>query len=99
MEDSLSIIDYLKKKYNIEHFDEIISIMYLSLLASIIIYLSMQFEVIKMSLVIFIVLFFSIYIINQHYKKKYDEQVTIMNEKIKYIGELLQKISSNNISS
>ena len=98
MEDSLSIIDYLKKKYNIEHFDEIISIMYLSLLASIIIYLSMQFEVIKMSLVIFIVLFFSIYIINQHYKKKYDEQVTVMNEKIKYIGELLQKISANNTS-
>lgn len=99
MEDSLSIIDYLKKKYNIEHFEEIISIMYLSLLASIIIYLSMQFEVIKMSLVIFIVLFFSIYIINQHYKKKYDEQVTVMNEKIKYIGELLQKISANNATS
>jgi hypothetical protein len=99
MDNELSIIDYLKQKYNIEHLDEFIALLYLSLLASIIIYLGLKFEVIKMSLVIFIVLFFSIYIINQHYKKKYDEQVNIMNEKIKYIGELLQKISSNNSSS
>lgn len=95
MDGNLSTIDYLKKKYNIEHLDEIIALLYLSLLASIIIYLSMKFEVIQMSLIIFTVLFFSIYIINQHYKRKYDEQVDIMNEKIKYIGELLQKISAN----
>jgi len=98
MDAELSIIDYLKQKYNIEHLDEFIALLYLSLLASIIIYLGMKFEVIKMSLVIFMVLFFSIYIINQHYKKKYDSQVNIMNEKIKYIGELLQKISSKSSS-
>ena len=95
MGENLSFIDYFKKKYNIEYLDEIIALLYLSLLASIIIYLSMKFEVIQMSLIIFIVLFFSIYLINQHYKKKYEDQVEVMNEKIKYIGELLQKISSN----
>jgi hypothetical protein len=98
MEENLSILQYIKRKYNIPYLEEIVSIFYLSLLCSIIIYLSMKFEVIQMTCVIFIVLFFSMYLINQYYKKKYNEQLDVMNEKIKYIGELLQIISERNIS-
>ena len=58
----------------------------------------MKFEVIQMTCVIFIILFFSMYLINQYYKKKYDDQVDAVNEKMKYISELLQKIFDKNIS-
>lgn len=98
MEENLSILQYIKRKYNISYLEEIVTIFYLSLLCSIIIYLSMKFEVIQMTCVIFIVLFFSMYLINQYYKKKYNEQLDVMNEKIKYIGELLQIISERNAS-
>ena len=96
MSESLSLIDYFKKKYNIEKLDDIIALFYLSLLCSIIIYLSMKFEVIQMALIIFIVLFFSMYLINQYYKNKYEIQLNTINEKMKYISELLKKISDKN---
>jgi hypothetical protein len=98
MEGSLSILQYIKKKYNISHLEDIVAVFYLSLLCSIIIYLSMKFEVIQMTCIIFIILFFSMYLINQYYKKKYDDQLEIINTKMKYISELLQKIADNNIS-
>jgi hypothetical protein len=94
MEDNLSILQYIKKKYNIPHLEDIVAIFYLSLLCSIIIYLSMKFEVIQMTCIIFIILFFSMYLINQYYKKKYDDQLELINTKMKYISELLQKISN-----
>ena len=90
---NLSIIDYIKKKYNIKYLEDIVAIIYLSLLCSIIIYLSMKFEIIQMTCIIFVVLLFSMYLINQYYKKKYNEQLDIINEKMKYISELLEKIS------
>jgi hypothetical protein len=93
MSENLSIIDYFKKKYNIQNLEDIIALFYLSLLCSIIIYLSMKFEVIQMASIIFIVLFFSMYLINQYYKNKYEIQLNTINEKMKYISELLQKIS------
>jgi hypothetical protein len=92
-DEKLSIIDYIKKKYDIEYLEDIISLIYLSLLCSIIIYLSMKFEIIQMTSIIFVVLLFSMYLINQYYKKKYNEQVEIINDKMKYISELLEKIS------
>ena len=98
MDEKLSILQYIKKKYNIPYLEDIVALFYISLLCSIIIYLSMKFEVIQMTCVIFIVLFFSMYIINQYYKKKYDEQLDIINGKMKYIGELLTKISEDNVS-
>ena len=98
MEESLSILQYIKKKYGISHLEEIVSLFYISLLCSIIIYLSMKFEVIQMACIIFIILFFSMYLINQYYKKKYDNQLEIINEKMKYIGELLQTIANKNSS-
>ena len=94
----LSILQYIKKKYNIPYLEDIVSLFYLSLLCSIIIYLSMKFEVIQMTCIIFIILFFSMYLINQYYKKKYDDQLEIINSKMVYISELLQKISDKNIS-
>ena len=98
MEEKLSILQYIKKKYNIMYLEETISLFYLSLLCSIIIYLSMKFEVIQMTCIIFIILFFSMYLINQYYKNKYNEQLNVINEKMKYITELLQTISDKNSS-
>lgn len=98
MEEKLSILQYIKKKYNILYLEEIISLFYISLLCSIIIYLSMKFEVIQMACIIFIVLFFSMYLINQYYKQKYNNQLEIINEKMKYISELLETIFEKNIS-
>jgi ABC-type bacteriocin/lantibiotic exporter with double-glycine peptidase domain len=97
MEHNISILQYIKKKYNINYLEEIISLFYVSLLCSIIIYLSMKFEVIQMTCIIFIILFFSMYLINQYYKKKYEDQLNTVNEKMKYISELVQKISEKNI--
>ena len=98
MDQNLSILQYIRKKYNIDHLEDIISLLYLSLLCSIIIFLSMKFEVIQMTLIIFIILFFSMYLINQYYKKKYEDQIEILNEKMIHISELLQKISDKNMS-
>jgi len=98
MSDNLSILQYLKKKYDIPFLEEIVSLFYLSLLCSIIIYLSMKFEVIQMTCIIFIILFFSMYLINQYYKNKYNEQMDHVNEKMKYISELLQNIFDKNNS-
>lgn len=98
MNENLSILQYIKKKYDINYLEDIVSLFYLSLLCSIIIYLSMKFEVIQMTCIIFIILFFSMYLINQYYKKKYNEQLNIINGKMKYISELLEKILHENIS-
>jgi Flp pilus assembly protein TadB len=94
----LSILDYFKKKYNIENLENMVSLFYLSLLCSIIIYLSTHFEVIQMTFVIFVVLLFSMYLINQYYKKKYEVQMETITEKVKYISELISKISDKQAS-
>jgi len=98
MDYNLSILQYFKKKYNMNYLEDIVSLFYLSLLCSIIIYLSMKFEVIQMTCIIFIILFFSMYLINQYYKKKYDDQIVVLNEKMKYIAELVQDIFNKNSS-
>ena len=92
--ENLSILQYIKKKYNIDNLEDIVALIYLSLLCSIIIYLSMKFEVIQMTCVIFIILFFSMFLISKYYKKKYDDQVEILNSKLKDIGELIKKITN-----
>jgi uncharacterized membrane protein YoaK (UPF0700 family) len=99
MDENLSILQYIKKKYNISYLEDIVALLYLSLLCSIIIYLSMKFEVIQMTLVIFIILFFSMYLINQYYKKKYNEQLSVITGKMEYISQLLTEISNKNIES
>jgi ABC-type bacteriocin/lantibiotic exporter with double-glycine peptidase domain len=96
MDEKLSILQYIKKKYSIPYLEDIVSIFYLSLLCAIIIYLSMKFEVIQMTCIIFIILLFSMFLINQYYKKQYNEQLNVVNEKMKYISELLQIIYDKN---
>jgi hypothetical protein len=94
MDQNLSILQYIKKKYNITYLEDLIALFYLSLLCSIIIYVSMKFEVIQMTCIIFIILFFSMFLINQYYKKKYNEQLDIINGKMEQISLLLKNISS-----
>lgn len=98
MDYNLSILQYFKKKYNLNYLEDIVSLFYLSLLCSIIIYLSMKFEIIQMTCIIFIILFFSMYLMNQYYKKKYDDQIVVLNEKMKYIADLIQDIFNKNSS-
>ena len=38
------------------------------------------------------------FLINQYYKGKYNEQLNVINEKMKYISELLKDISNKNSS-
>ena len=38
------------------------------------------------------------YLINQYYKNKYNTQVELVSDKLKYISELLDKITKNNTS-
>ena len=94
MDQNLSILQYIKKKYNITYLEDIVALFYLSLLCSIIIYLSMKFEVIQMTIIIFIILFFSMYLINQYYKKKYNDQLELITSKIENISDLISKLSS-----
>lgn len=89
---TISFIDYIKKKYNIQNLEEIISLLYLSLLISIIIYLSSKFEVIQMTIIIFFVILILSYIINKHYEKKYNAQISFVRNKFEDINELLKKI-------
>lgn len=98
MDEKLSILQYIRKKYNIDYLEDIVALFYLSLLCSIIIYLSMKFEVIQMTCIIFIILFFSMYLINQYYKRKYNEQMDVVQSKMKHIFELLDTIAKNNVS-
>ena len=82
----------------LEYIEDIVSLFYLSLLCSIIIYLSMKFEVIQMTCIIFIILFFAMFLINQYYNKKYNDQIEVINEKMKYIADLLKIITANHVS-
>ena len=89
---NISFIDYFKKKYNLTNLEEIISLLYLSLLISIVIYLSSKFEVIQMAIVIFFVILMLSFIINKHYEKKYEGQMSFVRSKFEDINVLLQKI-------
>jgi len=93
---TVSFIDYMKNKYNLTNLEEIISLLYLSLLISIVIYLSSKFEVIQMAIVIFFVILMLSYIINKHYEKKYEGQMSFVRNKFEDINVLLKKIINKN---
>ena len=88
----ISFIDYFKHKYDIENLEEIISLLYLSLLISIVIYIASKFEVIQMAIIIFFVLLMLSYIINKYYEKKYEKQMLFVKNKFGDISILLNKI-------
>ena len=93
---NVSFIDYFKNKYNLTNLEEIISLLYLSLLISIVIYLSSKFEVIQMAVIIFFVILMLSFIINKHYEKKYEGQMSFVRDKFEDINVLLQKIINKN---
>jgi hypothetical protein len=53
---SLSWIDYIKQKYKMPYLEHIIYLLLLSLVCSIIIYLSLHFPIFHSTIIIFIVL-------------------------------------------
>ena len=89
---NISILQHIRKKYNIPYLEEAVSIFFISLITACIIFLSMKYEVIQMTMVIFILLLIVIFVVNQYYKKKYVEKVETINEKMKSIGELIEII-------
>lgn len=92
----ISFIDYFKQKYNLPYLEEIISLLYLSILVSIIIYLCSKFEVIQMAIILFFVLLFLSYIISKYYQKKYEDQMSFIRSKFEDINILLKKIINKN---
>ncbi len=93
--ESISWIDYIKQKYNIPYLENIIYLLLLSLLCSIIIYLSLYFPIFHTTLIIFIVLGVCIFIINSYYKNLYNENVRIIEEKMGIIQKIMEKLSND----
>ena len=93
--ESVSWIDYIKQKYNIPYLENIIYLLLLSLICSIIIYLSLYFPIFHTTLIIFIVLGVCIFIINNYYKNLYNENIRIIEEKMDTIQKLIGKLSND----
>ncbi len=93
--ETVSWIDYIKQKYNIPYLENIIYLLLLSLICSIIIYLSLYFPIFHTTLIIFIVLGVCIFIINNYYKNLYNENIRIIEEKMDTIQKLIGKLSND----
>jgi hypothetical protein len=89
----ISWIDYIKKKYNIPYLENVIYLLLLSLICSIIIYLSLYFPIFHTTLIIFIVLCISIFIINNYYNNIYQQKVNEIKFKIEKINKLIEKLN------
>jgi FtsH-binding integral membrane protein len=92
MNENISWIDYIKKKYKIEHLEEYISLFFLSLLGSIIIYISFQFPIFHTAILIFVVLLFSMYLIHQYYEIQYQQKIEFIQSKLITIREQLKEV-------
>lgn len=90
--ENVSWIDYIQKKYEIDNLDDIITLIYLSLLCSIIIYISFYFPVIHTAIIIFVVLCFAMFIIHRYYQLKYQKKVDFIREKLKDIQQNIDVI-------
>lgn len=95
MYSNISFIDYFKQKYNIPNLDIYIGLLYLSLMASIIIYASTHFKIIQMTIVIFMVLLLITYVINQYYMHKYNDNLSFITSKLDDITTKITTISKN----
>ncbi len=97
MDDNISIswIDYIKHKYNIPYLEEFIYLLLLSLVCSIIIYLSLHFPIFHSTIIIFIVLSIAIFIINNYYKKIYQNKVDHIKIKMEKINKLVESLSNS----
>ena len=96
MDDNISIswIDYIKHKYNIPYLENVIYLLLLSLICSIIIYLSLHFPIFHSTIIIFIVLSIAIFIINNYYKNIYQDKVDHIKFKMEKINKLMESLSS-----
>lgn len=92
---SISWIDYIKHKYNMPYLENMIYLLLLSLICSVIIYLSLHFPIFQTTLIIFVVLSISIFIINNYYKNLYQEKVDLIKAKISKINDLILSLHSS----
>tara|TARA_B100001175_G_C19400554_1_gene586022 strand:+ start:478 stop:777 length:300 start_codon:yes stop_codon:yes gene_type:complete len=99
MEYNISIIDYFKKKFDIENLESIIALFYLCMILSIVLYLSSKYEIIQTTINIFILVLFLSFMINRYYNKKYEEQIFFIRGKFENIKELLNDIIDKNNES
>tara|TARA_A100001015_G_C14974445_1_gene706602 strand:+ start:681 stop:980 length:300 start_codon:yes stop_codon:yes gene_type:complete len=99
MEFNISILDFLKKKYDIENLESIISLMYICLILAIVLYLSTKYEIIQSTINIFILIVFLSFMINRYYNKKYEEQILYIKSKFEDIKDLLKDIIDKNSES
>ena len=96
MEYNISIIDYFKKKFDIENLESIIALFYLCMILSIVLYLSSKYEIIQTTINIFILVLFLSFMINRYYNKKYEEQIFFIRGKFENIKKLLNDIIDKN---
>ena len=99
MEYNISLIDYLKKKYEIENLEGFIALFYFCMILSIILYLSNKHEIIQTTINIFILVLFLSFMINKYYSKRYEEQISFIKSKFENIQELLNDIIDKNNES
>ena len=99
MEYNISLIDYLKKKYEIENLEGFIALFYFCMILSIVLYLSSKHEIIQTTINIFILVLFLSFMINRYYSKRYEEQISFIKSKFENIQELLNDIIDKNNES
>ncbi len=95
METHLSIIDYLKKKYDIQNLEDYFTFFLLAIIITLFIYLSLSFPVFQTVLVIFILIIFLSYFINKYYEIKYNKQMDLIRDKFILIKNQIDEIIKN----
>ncbi len=93
--ESISWIDYIKQKYKLPYLEHIIYLLLLSLVCSIIIYLSLHFPIFHSTIIIFIVLSIAIFIINNYYKNIYQDKVDNIKFKMEKINKLVESLNNS----
>ncbi len=93
--ESISWIDYIKQKYKIPYLEHILYLLLLSLICSIIIYLSLHFPIFHSTIIIFIVLSIAIFIINNYYKNIYQDKVDHIKLKMDKINQLVESLNNS----
>ena len=91
--ESLSWIDYVKTKYDMPYLENIIFLLLLSLICSVIIYLSLHFPIFHTTMIIFVVLGIAIFMINNYYKNRYHENISHIKEKMEKIDTLIATLN------
>ncbi len=92
MNEQLSLIDYIKKRYKIENIEDYSTFIIIAIMVTILIYLSLQFPVFQTFIVVFVIILFASYFINQYYKMKYEKQIELINEKFKKMKNQIEEI-------